>query len=138
MFHSVLTLFFVVVLSSCAGKTLSSTNDGAGKTATSTPPPAVEATKADAAQSGSAKSMQNWPKVDAYDCKANNEVRNIHIELTTPAGCKLWYSNHSKSEPIAWSKHGLTYCEKVNQNIRNNLENAGYACTPKESNKPTK
>lgn len=135
MFHSVLTLFFVVVLSSCAGKTLSNTNDGAGKTATatSTPPPAVEATKAD-----STKPAQNWPKVDAYDCKANNDVRNIHIELTTPAGCKLWYSNYSKSEPIAWSKNGLTHCEKVNQNIRHNLENAGYACTPKEANKPTK
>lgn len=136
MFNSILTLFFVTVISSCAGKMLSSTETT--KTTTHAPPTTVEATKTDSHKQQPITTSNNWPKVDAYDCKGNNEVRSIHIELATPTGCKLWYSNHSKSEPVAWSKHGLSYCEKVNQNIRHNLENAGYTCAAKDANKPTR
>lgn len=133
MFNCTSAFLFLIFISSCSGKAVSSSN-----TNTQAPPQSASTVKASADKQAPTKSPSDWPKVDAYNCNGNNEVRSLHIELIAPKGCKLWYSNFSKSEPIAQSKNGLSYCEQVNNNIRHNLENAGYTCAPKDANKPTK
>lgn len=134
MFNCTSALLFMIIISSCSGKAVSNSNS------TTLAPPQLASTVKTSAEDKQtlAKSVSNWPKVDAYDCSGNGEVRSLHIELTAPKGCKLWYSSFSETEPIAQSKNGLSYCEKVNKNIRHNLESAGYICAPKDANKTIK
>lgn len=131
MFKYISLLFFVTILSSCSGKVL--TKSDAVPTAVATPPTVVAAKNLDSSEQN--KTTKNTPKVDAYDCKMGSENRDLHIDLINTSGCQLWYSNYSKTKPIAWSENGMSHCEKVNLNIRQNLEKIGYVCTPKDANK---
>lgn len=70
--------------------------------------------------------------IDAFNCKKNGEIRKLYIEPLTPKGCRSWYSN-KKDGPIAASAHSFERCEKVNANIRKNLEAAGYKCEAVEN-----
>lgn len=67
------------------------------------------------------------PRID-YICKRDLENRALSIESTEPKGCKLWYSNHDKKKPIAWSKNGLEYCSEICNKIQKNLTTAGFSC----------
>lgn len=75
--------------------------------------------------------------VDAYTCSRESDVREIYIEPMSPQGCKLWYSNR-KGEPTASSIRGLSHCELVNQNVRKNLETAGFKCQAVSNTATTK
>lgn len=112
--------------------------NGSKKSSTTTTTAATE-TKSDVSQKkDSQKADIKAVSVDIFVCSRESDVREIYIELVTPLGCKLWYSNHKTGSPIAQSVKGLKYCETVSQNIRSNLETAGFKCNAVNSKSAAK
>lgn len=70
---------------------------------------------------------------EPFTCTRGTDIRSIWIESMQPDGCKLWYSNYIKKGPAAWSQTGLKHCQKISENVRKNLESAGFSCQPAES-----
>lgn len=75
-----------------------------------------------------AEPLKNETMRDQFTCKRDTDIRSIWIESLQPKGCKLWYSNYNKKGPSAWSEVGLIYCQKISENIRENLKVAGFSC----------
>jgi len=62
-------------------------------------------------------------------CKLDQEIRTLKVEGSQPKGCKLFYSNYSSKDAVAWSHIGNNYCEQVRDQIRGKLEEAGFKCS---------
>ena len=92
-----------------------------------TPVQIVEAKK-EVPQAQTPATQAKPTSIDIFVCSRDSDVREIYIEPIIPLGCKLWYSNYRTGKPAAWSDKGLGYCEEVNENIRSNLQNAGFKC----------
>lgn len=82
----------------------------------------------------SAKQVVATAKVEAqkneFACKRDSETRTLKVEGGQPNGCKLYYSNHSSKDPVAWSEKSNTHCEQVRSRIQGKLEEAGFKCQP--------
>jgi len=61
-------------------------------------------------------------------CKRDQETRTLKVEGSQSKGCKLFYSNYSSKDAIAWSHMGNIHCEQVRDRIRGKLEEAGFKC----------
>lgn len=70
---------------------------------------------------------------EPFTCKRDTDIRSIWIESLRPDGCKLWYSNYEKKGPAASAHSGLSHCQKVSENVRKNLQSAGFICQSAES-----
>lgn len=66
-------------------------------------------------------------------CKRDQEARTLKVEGSQSKGCKLFYSNYSSKDAVAWSHTGNIHCEQVRDRIQGRLENAGFKCSPKNS-----
>jgi len=92
------------------------------------------ATPAAAPAAAAAQSTAPAPAADAAKaktsivCKRADEVRTLHIDQVQPKGCKLFYSNHSASEPVASSAHGTAHCDQISANIQENITKIGFKC----------
>lgn len=84
------------------------------------PPPANTETAAVPANPG--------PSRSSIICKRAGETRTLHIDKLQPKGCKLLYSNHSATEPVASSVHGTDHCDKVSARIQDNISKIGFNC----------
>lgn len=63
-----------------------------------------------------------------FSCTKDRDHRTLYIVKTIPNGCKIWYSNFSKSKPVASAHMGTEYCIKVYEKIQKNLTQAGFVC----------
>lgn len=72
-------------------------------------------------------------KKDELACKRDQETRTLKLEGSQPKGCKLFYSNHSSKDPVAWSDVAKTHCEQVRDRIRGKLEEAGFKCSVEQT-----
>lgn len=116
-----LIVLFLAITSSCA-------NQSKKEVAQTTPLIAQNnTTSTEQATPPAPSKTKNAVMIDAFTCSRDSDVREIYIESVTPKGCKLWYSN-KKGSPIAQSALSIEHCEKVNANIRRNLETAGFKC----------
>ncbi len=90
---------------------------------TSSPAPTVKS------QTPTAKAVET-EKVSPDDvaCKLGNETRTLKIENSQPSGCKLFYSNFSDKDPVAWSFFGRNHCDQTRDRIQAKLEAANYKC----------
>lgn len=61
-------------------------------------------------------------------CKMDGDVRTLKVEDSQPKGCKLFYSNYSSKDPVAWSHMANSHCEQVRDRIYGKLQEAGFKC----------
>ena len=71
---------------------------------------------------------------DSWSCSRGNDVREIHIELTTPSPvpCHVVYKKQTEGveDKILWSANSDdNYCEEKAQGLLANLESFGWVCT---------
>lgn len=103
----------VALVSSCSSKPKNTSLEAPAQTVTPTQteaPAKVEAPK------------------NEMTCKRDKENRLLEVETVIPKGCKLWYSRYETKNVVATSVLGISYCEKVRENIRTNLVEAGFEC----------
>ncbi|MBX3022499.1 MAG: hypothetical protein KF799_12575 [Bdellovibrionales bacterium] len=108
----------------------------ASKTASTTPNVATPAVPAKASLAVPAPAKPAPALVDdkaKYACLRGQETRSVKIEMTAPKGCKVFYSTHGNTDPVAWSTTGTSHCESVSSKIRTNLESAGFKCEAGEA-----
>ena len=67
------------------------------------------------------------PPKPAVVCRLGSDLRKIEV-LEVDSGCWLMYHRHGIKKRIAWSEHGNAHCEVKRDNVRSNLEDAGYEC----------
>lgn len=70
---------------------------------------------------------QGPPPKPTVVCRLKNELRKVEV-LEVGTGCWMMYHNRGIKKRAAWSKNGNIHCEAVRENVRSNLEKAGYEC----------
>ena len=70
---------------------------------------------------------------DSWSCSRGNDVREIHIELTTssPVPCHVVYKKQTEGvdDKILWSANNDdNYCEEKAQGLVAKLESFGWVC----------
>ncbi|MBI4403469.1 MAG: hypothetical protein HY537_04875 [Deltaproteobacteria bacterium] len=66
-------------------------------------------------------------------CKAEKDERIVEIVETAP-GCELKYTKFGETQVIASSAVGPAHCNRVRDQIKNNLEDFGYKCESPQMN----
>ena len=71
---------------------------------------------------------------DSWSCSRGNDVREVHIELTTPSPvpCHVVYKKQTEGveDKILWSASSDdNYCEEKAQGLIAKLESFGWVCT---------
>ena len=118
-----LIVSFFVITASCANQSKKEVPQATPTAAPTNITSAAEATPVNPLK------LKNTVMIDAFTCARDSDIRELYIEPIPPKGCKLWYSN-KKDGPTAQSVSNIEHCEKVNKNIRRNLEVAKYKCQP--------
>jgi hypothetical protein len=65
--------------------------------------------------------------IEAVSCTQGKEARRLEAQ-TKEAGCRLFYTKSGKTSEIAQSRNTVDLCLKTLQQVRGNLEKAGYKC----------
>lgn len=63
----------------------------------------------------------------SISCNLAKNHRLLEI-VKTDKGCELFYTRDGDKISKATSENGVSHCEKVAQNIKNNLSTAGFKC----------
>ena len=71
---------------------------------------------------------------DSWSCSRDNDVREVHIELTTasPVPCHVLYKKQTEGveDKVLWSANNDdTYCDEKAQGLVAKLESFGWVCT---------
>lgn len=130
---------FIIFATACSG--------GAKKSDADSSQPIVEAgaQKADSKAAASDKKsnaksaakptskVSNISGSPSLTCKMGSETRTITKAITpNPAAgediCQVVYTKDGQDNTIANAKHELAYCDKIVNQVRGNLENAGWTC----------
>jgi hypothetical protein len=90
----------------------------------------VEATTAptkNSSKTQEAKTQAATPSGASVNCTNKNETRTIAIVAKDP-GCETVYSKGGNVQSIANAKSDLSYCDKKLNQVKSNLEKAGWVC----------
>ncbi len=71
---------------------------------------------------------------DSWSCSRDNDVREVHIELTTPSPvpCHVVYKKQTEGveDEVLWSANNDdNYCDEKAQGLIAKLESFGWVCT---------
>jgi hypothetical protein len=83
--------------------------------------------KTQEAKTQEAKTQAATPSGASVNCTNKNETRTIAIVAKDP-GCETVYSKGGNVQSIANAKSDLSYCDKKLNQVKSNLEKAGWVC----------
>lgn len=71
---------------------------------------------------------------ESWSCSKSNDVREVHIERTTPepVPCHVLYKKQTEGveDQVLWNANNdATYCEEKAQGLIAKLESVGWVCT---------
>lgn len=61
-------------------------------------------------------------------CNNGDDSRTIDVVSTGETSCEVNYSKFGNTEKVAWAENDSGWCPKIQDNIRGNLEGAGFTC----------
>jgi len=88
--------------------------------ASASPPPGAAKTQAKPSSAKSASGLE-------LKCEKGDDKRVVTV-VPKGDGCELYYSKFGDSGVIASSAIQVEHCEKVQGNVRKNLEASGFSC----------
>jgi hypothetical protein len=124
----------IFILGACTGLIFGCSNPQKKQAGTASPTEAPAQQLTTATQTGQAATPA---KVEAQKnelaCKRDQETRTLKVEAAQTRGCKLFYSNYSSKDAVAWSNKGNSHCEQVCDRIRGKLEEVGFKCSVEQA-----
>ncbi len=65
------------------------------------------------------------------ECSNAEDKRSLAIKQTPAGGCEVLYRKTGQTSSIASAEHELSRCDGAVENVKANLEKAGFTCVNK-------
>lgn len=115
-------------LGACQSTPESSTESKETKEATKTAEETSMPVKKTEKEVGSQEKPQKNSSGTSVICSWQKDLRELHHVARANGGCEVIYKKQGEDKVIAQAKRDISYCQKILNNVRGNLERAGFKC----------